>query len=945
MLDDDSENKILKFWEKNKIYEKLKAKNAKSSKRFSYFDGPPGANGTQHVGHAFNRILKDIYMRFYAMTGHKQRSQPGFDCMGLPVELQVQKELGFTGKEDILKYGLRKFENKCKEAATRYVDNFIIDSVRIGMWMNWDKTYYTFNDDYIETQWSFFKKCSEKKLLYKGYCVVPWCSDCQSTCSQLEVSEGYADIDDPSIYVKFKLLNTDEFILVWTTTPWSLLGNVAVAIKPSMEYSLASINNDKVWIGTPLIKNIEKKLKTELKILKRTKGKNLAGKKYSFYLGIGKERTIVGENFVTSDEGTGFVHLAPAHGDNDYQAGLKHKLPIVCVVGADGKTTNTELFNGLYFKKASNEIINDLEEKGLLILRNIIKHPYPHCWRCKSPLVYRTEEEWFLKVEPFKKKFLEAIKKIDWNTPHAKNAAKHWYNNLKDWCISRKRYYDGALPFWICTKCNEIKVIGNRKELEKGQGLEKNYRLFKSYMDKVTFECPKCKGIMKRTPEVADVWSDSAIMPYATLYPEGMKYFNEWFPADFILEAREQISHWFYTLMYAGMVMENKAPYKSVVCTGMITDDEGNKMSKSKGNALDVKEAAKKHGIDVLRYYYSIIPTWFNQPYGLKLLKNPRNELTVLYNSCVFVKTYLELNNYKNKKPKKTDAWSEWIISRLNSTSKEATQQLYNHNHREALNIVKEFFLKDFSRTYIKLIRPKLKNNYEGNDKESVMHTLYKVMLDTLILISPFTPFISEELYLSFYGKHEKEKSIHLKNWIKIDEKLINKKLETEFSKGLKIVEAILNLRNNKGIKIRWPLSKAYTKNKLSKPVLEMISALTNVKEVIVAKEKQKPENTEIFEEKEISAYLDCTPTKELINEALLLEISRLIQSFRKREGFTVGKTETITLSSSNDELLQFIKDNIKILYELTDSNIIINNEKGAEKIKVWNQEYNVQIS
>ena len=939
MLDDDSERKILEFWEKNQVFEKLKEKNAKSKLRFSYFDGPPGANGKQHIGHAFNRVLKDIYMRFYALTGHKQRSQPGFDCMGLPVELQVQKELGFSKKEDIIKYGVRKFEEECMKAATKYVNDFIVDSVRMGMWMNWNQTYYTYTNDYIMTQWSFLKKCNEKGLLYKGLKVVPWCSNCESTCSQLEVSEGYKEVSDPSVYVKFKIKGKNEHLLVWTTTPWSLLGNTGVALNPEMEYSLIEHEGGKIWIGTPLVKKIEEKLKADFKIISKKSGKELTGTEYEFYLGSKNKRLTVPESFVTSEDGTGFVHIAPAHGENDYECGRKHKLESICAVAQNGLTDNTELFKGIYFPEASFEIIKDLKERKLLFLKENIRHQYPHCWRCKSPLVYRTETEWFLKTEPLKEKFLKEIGRIDWNTPHAKQAAENWYSNLRDWCISRKRYYDGALPLWECPKCNELKVIGSYEELSKGQGLEKDYKLFKSYMDKVTFKCPKCFGTMNRVPEVADVWADSAVMPYATMYSQGKEYFNEWFPADFILEAREQVSHWFYTMMYAGVVMENKSPYKSVVCTGMITDKEGNKLSKSKGNALSLEEAGKKFGIDNLRYYYSTLPTWFNQPFAEELLRTPKNELSILANSIAYSKTYLELMGYKKAKAKKFDDYSLWIKSRLNKTIKLATEKLKTHYHREAIDAIKEFFINDFSRTYIKLIRPKLKKNYSGIDKEATMQTLYEVGLKTLQLMSPFTPLLSEELYQSFYSNHEEEKSVHLLSWPSSNEKEIDEVLEQEFSQASGIIETLLNMRTKENLKIRWPLKQAFVTAKLRDSMLEMICFLTNIKEVKHAKEPVKG----LIEQDKV--YLDKSVTPELKNEALLAELSRAIQEFRKQKKFNVGDTKKITLKTNNAELIKLIEANSDSLKEMTDSILTVKNQDGKQIIlNSWENKYELSL-
>jgi isoleucyl-tRNA synthetase len=925
MLDDDSERKILDFWQKNDIYGALKRKNAHNKPKFSYFDGPPGANGKQHVGHAFNRVLKDIYMRFYAMKGFRQRSQPGFDCMGLPVELQVQKELGFGKKEDVIKYGLRKFEEECIKAATKYVDDFIVDSIRLGMWMNWDNTYYTYKNDYIMTQWSFLKKCHEKGLLYKGLKVVPWCSNCESTCSQLEVSEGYKEVSDPSVYVKFKIVGKDEFILVWTTTPWSLLGNTGVALNPEMDYVLVDHEGEKIWIGSPLASKIESKLKANFKRLNKKKGSGLVGLKYEFYLGSKGDRMTVPESFVTSDDGTGFVHMAPAHGENDYDAGKKHNLETICVVSQNGLTTNTELFSGIYFPNASIEIIKDLKAKNLLLLKENVKHQYPHCWRCKSPLVYRTETEWFLKVEPLKKKFLEEIKGIDWNTPHAKNSAENWYSNLRDWCISRKRYYDGALPFWECKDCGELKVIGSYDELKNGEGLEKDYRLFKSYMDNVTFKCPKCKGVMVRTPEVADVWADSAVMPYATLYPDGRENFNEWFPADFILEAREQVSHWFYTMMYAGVVMEGKAPYKSVVCTGMITDKEGNKLSKSKGNALSLEEAGKKFGIDNLRYYYSSLPTWFNQPFSEELLRVPKNELSILYNTIAYSKTYLELLGYKKSKTQKLDDYSLWINSRLAKTIKSATENLDNHYHREAVESIKNFFINDFSRTYIKLIRPKLKKNYEGADKDSTMQTLYDAGLAILKLMSPFTPFLTEELYQSFYAKYEDEKSIHLISWPKYSLKDIDDVLEKEFKEASEMVESLLNARVNENLKIRWPLKSAGVIAPLRKSMLEMIGFLANIKEV---KSVKKAPKGFIGKGK---AFLSLSADASIKDEALLSEVLRAIQDYRKQKKFNVGDVEKVTIKTVDKNLAKIINENIGFIREATDSEVLIKNEPSED--------------
>jgi isoleucyl-tRNA synthetase len=913
----DKEKKVHAFWNDNDIYQKTK-KARMGGKDFYFLDGPPYATGAIHLGTAWNKALKDMYIRFWRMMGFNVRDQPGYDTHGMPIENKVEKELGLRNKREIEELGVDAFTKKCREFATKYIDVMNDQFKDIGVWMDFDNPYLTLNTEYIEGAWATFKIAYDKKLLYNGFYPVHVCPHCETALAYNEVE--YMKATDPSVYVKFKLRNAEEFLVIWTTTPWTLPANAGIMVHPDEDYVKVTVSGQILIVGEKRLKIFMEKLKViDYKVLETVKGKALEGIEYEHPLKdkIKAQKNIQGkvilsEQYVTMDDGTGLVHTAPGHGEEDYKVGKEAGLPIISPVNMNG-TYNEEAgdYKGQFVKKADRVIIEDLTERGALLKEEKVTHDYPKCWRCSSPLLEMAVKQWFFRVTEIRDKLMKENQDVNWHPSWAKKRFANWLENLGDWPISRQRYWGIPLPIWICNSCEETKVVGSVDELP-----EKIKDLHRPYVDEIELDC-KCGKKMKRIPDVLDVWFDSGLASWASLgYPKNKEAFNKYWPAVFQTEGPDQIRGWWNSQLITSVITFDKRPFDHILFHGFVLDAHGIKMSKSKGNITDPFDVVKKHGRDVLRYYVLSSPPWDDFYFKWEDVNEIAKAFTVIDNTFRFVKMYVP----KIKKVKITKAEDKWILSRLNSLVENYRNNLSGYNGHKSVQDIYDFILNDFSRWYIKLVRERTWPTYDGKDKESAFYTLYEVARKSAILLAPICPFMAENAYQEVLKPLGADKeSVHMEDIPEVD-KVIDKKLEEEMIIVKDIVETANAIRQENSVKLRWPLAAlTLDKIKVSSDLEEIIKDMCNVKEVTTKLGKD-------FKTKELgkgSVGLDVTLTDDLKKEALYREVLRAIQAMRKKHGLTVD--QEIELSLSTDELKEWETDMKKqvgakeVKYDLSD--------------------------
>lgn len=827
------EERIQRYWEENKIYEKQK-EALKNKPKYYFLDGPPYASGAIHLGTAWNKIIKDSILRYLALRGYNVRRQAGWDCHGLPIEVKVEQKLGIKNKKEIEELGVEKFVQECKSWAIKHVEIMTSQFKRLGVWMDWDNPYMTLKDDYIEAAWWTIKRAYEKNLLEKSLRVVTWCPRCETALAEAEIE--YKEREDPSIYVKFPVLGREnEFIVIWTTTPWTLIGNLAVAVHPDFEYVRAKTKEGILILAKELVHILKDKFNLEYEIVEVIKGKELEGLRYrnplSDYINVKPCKNsykVILADFVTLGEGTGCVHCAPGHGPEDFEVCLKYNIKPICPVADDGSfTEEAGRYAKLVTKKDDKIIIKDLENLGFLLKAESLTHRYGHCWRCKTPIIYRATEQWFIKITEVKEGMLREIERVDWVPEWAGSARfKDWVENARDWTISRQRYWGIPLPVWVCEKCNKIKVIGSRKEL----GVDVK-ELHKPYVDNVVLKCD-CGGEMHRVRDVLDVWFDSGVAPWASLgYPSNIQEFNFWYPADFITEGHDQTRGWFYSQLGCGIIAFDEVPYRRVLMHGFTLDEKGEKMSKSLGNVVTPEEVIEKYGAEVLRFY----TLWANKPWDdLKFsweeVRVINKLFNVYWNVYVFATTYMSIDNFS---PYKFDTLKGvkfkiedlWILSRLNSLIKKVTEAFEKLHLYNATRAIHEFILEDLSRWYITLIRPRTWIESDAPEKLAAYATLYEVLLKLCILLAPITPHLSEEIYLNLSKRKE---SVHLEEWVSYNEKAIDQELEEDMKIARKLVEATAAARERARVKRRWTLARIifHAKDENAKKAIERLENL-----------------------------------------------------------------------------------------------------------------------
>ncbi|MBC7089243.1 MAG: isoleucyl-tRNA synthetase [Methanobacteriaceae archaeon] len=887
------EEKVQDFWEERDIYERIK-RLRKNKPRYSFLDGPPYCSGRIHLGTAWNKIIKDTYLRFKSMRGFHVRRQSGWDAHGLPIEHKVEGLLGIKSKKEIEKIGIEKFVEKCREFATKNKEIMTRQFKRLGVWMDWEKPYITFDPNYMESCWWTLKQAHKKNLLINDLRVITWCPRCETALALAEID--YHEKEDPSIYVKFPLEKEDHFILVWTTTPWTLPANMAVTVHPDFNYIYAKTDKETYLLAESLADTILE----DYKIIKRIKGSELEGLKYEhplkeevpYHKNI-EHHIIVGEH-VTLTEGTGCVHTAPGHGPEDFEIGKKYDLPIFCPVDEAGKfKKEAGKYEGQFVKNADPFIIQDLKSKGLLFRADTIKHRYGFCWRCKTPIIYLATQQWFLKITEIKNKMLDEIKKVEWIPSWAgESRFRNWIENAKDWTISRQRYWGIPLPIWVCEKCGEIKVIGSVKELKENmiQGELKGDFMHRPYVDNIILEC-ECGSKMKRTPDVLDVWIDSGVAGWASLYyPMEKKLFNRWFPYDFITEGHDQTRGWFYSQLGCGIIALDQVPYRKVLMHGFTLDEEGRKMSKSLGNVVEPEEVIEKYGVDVLRFYL----LWANKPWeDLKFvweeLKNINKMFNILWNVYVFATTYMVLDDFNpyehDEEELKFRPEDRWILSRINSAAKKVTNAIERLLFHKATRELHDFIVEDLSRWYVRLIRSRTWIEKDDPDKIAAYYTLYNVLKTLIIIMSPITPHLTEDIYQNLVRGADPNvpESIHMLDW-EYNPKLIDEDLEEKMDIVRDVIEACARARDKAKYKLRWPVKNIAVVSE-DKRILEAVESLRDI--VIEQANTKGLEVTVEFERMKIHAK----PNPRTLGPRLRDDMPLAMKKLQEKDGYIIKST------------------------------------------------------
>ena len=853
----EREKEILKFWNENKIFEKS-IDVRKEGETYTFYDGPPTANGKPHIGHVLTRVIKDMIPRYRTMKGYKVLRKAGWDTHGLPVELEVEKMLGLDGKEQIEKYGLEPFIKHCKESVWKYKGMWEDFSNTVGFWADMDDPYVTYHNEFIESEWWALKQIWDKGLLYKGFKIVPYCPRCGTPLSSHEVAQGYKNVKERSAVVRFKVVGEDAYFLAWTTTPWTLPSNVALCVNPDEVYcKVKAADGYTYYMAEALLDKVLGGLAKEdapaYEVLETYKGTDLEHKEYEPLFDCVKPicekqnkkgHYITCDNYVTMSDGTGIVHIAPAFGEDDANVGRRYDLPFVQLVDAKGELTEDTPFAGLFVKDADPKILVDLESRGLLFDAPKYEHDYPFCWRCDTPLIYYARESWFIKMTAVKDDLIANNNTINW-IPESigKGRFGDWLNNVQDWGVSRDRYWGTPLNIWEC-ECGHRHSIGSIADLkEMSDNCPDDIELHRPYIDAVTIKCDKCGKQMNRVSEVIDCWFDSGAMPFAQWhYPfENKEIFEDNFPANFISEAVDQTRGWFYSLLAISTLIFNKAPYKNVIVLGLVQDENGQKMSKSKGNAVDPFEALETFGADAIRwYFYSNSAPWLpNKFHAGAVTEGQRKFMGTLWNTYAFFVLYANIDNFDATKYSldydKLSVMDKWLLSKLNTLIKEVDNNLENYKITETSRILQDF-VDDLSNWYVRRSRERFWGKEMTQDKINAYMTLYTTLVELAKISAPMIPFMADDIYRNLVCSIDKNapESVHLCDFPAVKEEWIDKDLETNMKEVLDIVVLGRSCRNSANIKNRQPIGKMFVKShtELNEFFKAIIAEELNVKDV-----------------------------------------------------------------------------------------------------------------
>ena len=860
----DREKETEKFWEDNHIFEKS-MEDREGCPQYMFYDGPPTSNGIPHIGHVLTRVIKDMIPRYRTMKGYEVPRKAGWDTHGLPVELEVEKALGLDGKDQIEKYGVEPFIKKCKESVWKYKGMWEDFSNTVGFWADMDDPYVTYHNTFIESEWWALKKIWDKGLLYKGFKIVPYCPRCGTPLSAQEVAQGYKDVKERSAIVRFKVKDEDAYILAWTTTPWTLPSNIALCVNPEEDYAkVKAADGYTYYMAVALLDTVLGKLGDEengvkaYEVLETYKGQDLEYKEYEplyqcAYDCAAKQNKkafyVTCDTYVTLTDGTGVVHIAPAFGEDDAKVGRKYDMPFVQLVDEKGEMGKTTPFAGLFVKKADPEVLKDLDGRGLLFDAPKFEHSYPHCWRCDTPLIYYARESWFIKMTAVKDDLIANNNTINW-IPESigKGRFGDWLENVQDWGISRNRYWGTPLNIWEC-ECGCQHSIGSIEELKSmSDNCPDEIELHRPYIDNVTIKCPKCGKEMHRVPEVIDCWFDSGSMPFAQYhYPfENQELFEKHFPADFISEAVDQTRGWFYSLLAISTLIFNKAPYKNVIVLGHVQDENGQKMSKSKGNAVDPFDALEKYGADAIRWYFYInsAPWLPNRFHGKAVTEGQRKFMGTLWNTYAFFVLYANIDEFDATKYtleyEKLSVMDKWLLSKLNSAIKAVDEDLANYKIPEAAKALQSF-VDDMSNWYVRRSRERFWAKGMEQDKINAYMTLYTALVEICKTAAPMIPFMTEDIYQNLVRSIDANapESIHLCDFPKVNEAHIDKELEENMDRVLKLVVMGRACRNTANIKNRQPIGQMYVKAdfELSEFFDAIVADELNVKNVTFTQE------------------------------------------------------------------------------------------------------------
>ena len=838
----EREKRTEQFWAEHKIFEKS-MENRKEGETYTFYDGPPTANGKPHIGHVLTRVIKDLVPRYRTMKGYMVPRKAGWDTHGLPVELEVEKMLGLDGKEQIEEYGLEPFISHCKESVWKYKGMWEGFSSTVGFWVDMDHPYITYDNNFIESEWWALKQIWEKGLLYKGYKIVPYCPRCGTPLSSHEVAQGYKDVKERSAIARFKVKGEDAYILAWTTTPWTLPSNVALCVNPDETYVKVKHGDYTYYMAEALVSSV---LEGDVEVLETYVGKELEGKEYEPLFAFAKLNKkayyVTCDRYVTLTDGTGVVHIAPAFGEDDANVGRKYDLPFLQLVDEKGEMTEETPWAGTFCKKADPLVLQDLEERGLLFSAPNFEHSYPHCWRCNTPLIYYARESWFIKMTDVKENLIRNNNTVNW-IPESigKGRFGDWLENVQDWGISRNRYWGTPLNIWEC-ECGHMHSVGSIEELKSlADNCPDDVELHRPFIDEVTMTCPHCGKTMHRVPEVIDCWFDSGAMPFAQHhYPfENADLFEQQFPADFISEGVDQTRGWFYSLLAISTLIFDKAPYKNVLVLGHVQDKDGQKMSKSKGNAVDPFDALEEYGADAIRwYFYSNSAPWLpNRFHGKAVTEGQRKFMSTLWNTYAFYVLYAEIDQFDATKYAleydKLSVMDKWLLSKLNTLIQTVDQNLENYRIPESARALQDF-VDDMSNWYVRRSRERFWAKGMEQDKINAYMTLYTALVTVAKVAAPMVPFMTEDIYQNLVRSLDEKapESIHLCDYPVADPSVIDKELEANMDEVLKLVVMGRACRNAANIKNRQPIGKMFVKSENVLPTFyqEIVEEELNVK-------------------------------------------------------------------------------------------------------------------
>ncbi|HIE22930.1 MAG TPA: isoleucine--tRNA ligase [Candidatus Korarchaeota archaeon] len=902
------EEEILKFWLEERVYERIREMR-KENKKFYFLDGPPYPSSEEpHPGTAWNKILKDVVIRYFRSIGMNVNDRPGWDTHGLPIEVLTEKNLGIGRKNEIKDFGVSEFIEKCKELASHNLKSMTETFKQLGVSMNWDNPYLTFENDYIESIWWSIKEIWNKGRIRLGLKVVHWCPRCETVLADYELNE-YKELADPSIYVKFRILGDEnQSILIWTTTPWTLPGNVAVMVNPDFQYAKVRVGNEYLIMAADLVEKVFEETGIEdYEIVETFPGSKLEGLKYEHpladFIPVQREvehKVVLSKEFVTLEEGTGCVHAAPGHGEEDFEVCyVGYKMPVLSPVDDQGVfTKDAGKYEGLEVRNANDIIISDLREKGSLLWSGKIVHKYPICWRCKTPLIMRATEQWFIKLEDLRSKLVEECMKAKWLPAWAgERRFKNWLMEARDWIISRQRFWGTPIPIWRCNSCGKLEVIGSKRQLEEKTGRTIK-DLHKHVVDGLTWRC-ECGGVMKRIPDILDVWYDSGAAFYASLnFPKQEEALREWMPVNFVVEGLDQVPNgWFYSLLRLGVLLFNSIPYETVMVHGMMLDEQGREMHKSLGNFVPVIQIVSKYGRDAFRAFVISKTPWSDIRFSWRELENSFKKLNIIWNVYAFLGLYCSQNELEEsfvlRNLDTLDPEDRWILSRAERVLMEVKNKMDELHIHEAFNQILDFIINDLSRLYIRLAREKLKSQ---DVRKLVGSLLYMILKRTLVMLAPFLPFISEKIYQESFRQDTDPESIHMIDWPESRPDLINDHLEAEMEAARSVLEAINIARASAKIKRRQPLRRALvsTANPTLKKALKEFPLLFriggNISEVKALTPDQKPEGKfSVVEFDKGTLYLDIEITQEELTAGLIADIRRRIQEMRKELGLRKG--------------------------------------------------------